>query len=82
MTQAAKGQFETAVFRCANGDSSPGVRAVNGPAVCWCSEQADAELIAKALNQYNRITLQTVLEPLGEPFSAILHENLDELYEA
>lgn len=65
MTQAAKRHFETAVFRCANGESSHGVRVVNGPAVCWCSEQADAELIAKALNQYNRITLQTVLEPLG-----------------
>lgn len=48
--------FETAIFRCANGDTSPGVRAMNGPAVCWCSDYANAELIAKALNQYTKLS--------------------------
>lgn len=55
MTQAAKGPFETAVFRCANGESSHGVRVVNGPALCWCSEHANAELIAKSLNWHAKL---------------------------
>jgi len=55
MKQAAKRHFETAVFRCANGDASPGVRVVNGAAICWCSDYANAELIAEALNWHAKL---------------------------
>jgi hypothetical protein len=61
MTEPTKGPFEAAVFKCAKGDKVPGVRAVNGVAVCWChgsvtgEDYANAELIAKALNSHTKL---------------------------
>lgn len=66
MMQSVKGPFETAVFRCANGDASHGVRAVNGAAICWCSDYANAEFIAEALNRHAKIYADTeLIEPMA-----------------